>query len=114
MTNDSDLDLLFRALADPTRRAIVATLVEGPASVSELAHPHGMALPSFLQHLRVLEAGRLIRTEKRGRIRVCEAEPEALRMAEHWLHERRAVWQARLDRFEAHLKTLNAKDIENE
>lgn len=91
------LDLLFQALADPARRGMVERLSRGPASVSDLAAPFAMSLPAVLQHLRVLEASGLIRTEKAGRVRTCRIEPAALRTAEHWIAERRAAWERRLD-----------------
>ena len=92
------LDLLFQALADPARRGMVERLSRSPASVSDLAAPFAMSLPAVLQHLRVLEASGLIRTEKAGRVRTCRIEPAALRTAEQWIAERRAVWERRLDR----------------
>jgi DNA-binding transcriptional ArsR family regulator len=110
MTNNSAaLDRVFHALADPTRRAIVARLCRGPASVSELAKPLSMALPTVLQHLQVLEASRLIRSEKAGRVRTCHLEPVAFASIEHWIGRQRTVWEARLDRIEAYVKTLSDK-----
>jgi DNA-binding transcriptional ArsR family regulator len=107
--NSAALDRVFHALADPTRRAIVARLCRGPASVSELAKPLSMALPTVLQHLQVLEASRLIRSEKAGRVRTCHLEPIAFASIEHWIGRRRIVWEARLDRMEAYIKTLSDK-----
>lgn len=92
------LDLLFHALADPTRRRMVERLSRGPASVKELAGPLEMSLPAVLQHLGVLEASGLVRSEKAGRVRTCRVEAEALRTAEQWIGERRATWERRLDR----------------
>jgi DNA-binding transcriptional ArsR family regulator len=92
------LDLMFQALADPTRRVMVERLSRGPASVSELAQPLTMSLPAVLQHLQVLEASGLIRSEKVGRVRTCRIEPKALRTAEQWISERRTSWERRLDR----------------
>ena len=92
------LDLAFQALADPTRRVMVERLSRGPASVSELAQPLAMSLPAVLQHLQVLEASGLVRSEKVGRVRTCRIELEALRGAEQWISERRAIWERRLDR----------------
>ena len=110
MPNQSiNLDRVFHALADPTRRAIVYRLSRGPASVSELARPFAMAMPSLLQHLQVLEGSRLIRTEKIGRVRLCEMRPAALGIAEAWIAEQRAIWEGRLDRMEAHVKSLQGK-----
>ena len=101
-----ELDTVFRALADPTRRAVLHQLSQGPASVSELAQPFEMALPSFLQHLQVLEDGGLIRSRKTGRVRTCEIQPDPLATAENWIAEQRAIWEGRLDRLDAYLKTL--------
>src|SRR6266566_9956857 len=92
------LDHVFQALADPTRRAIVERLVRGPASVSELAKPLPMTLAAVLQHLQLLEASGLIRSEKVGRVRTCQIETAALRNAEHWIGERRTAWERRFDR----------------
>jgi DNA-binding transcriptional ArsR family regulator len=97
MLNQS-LDLVFGALADPTRRVIVDRLTRGPASVSELAQPLDMTLSAVVQHLAVLEGSGLVRTEKVGRVRTCRVEPTALRTAEKWIAERRATWERRLDR----------------
>lgn len=97
------LDALFHALADPTRRALVDRLTRGPASVSALAAPLAMSLPAVLQHLQVLEASGLVCTEKVGRVRTCRLEPAALRAAEQWITERRALWERRLDRLGAFL-----------
>ena len=105
-----DLDRVFHALADPTRRAIVRRLSRGPASVSELAKPFTLAMPSLLQHLRVLEASRLIRSEKTGRVRTCEMQPSGLSLAEGWLVEARAHWEARLDRMETYVAALKSKE----
>jgi DNA-binding transcriptional ArsR family regulator len=99
MLNQSvPLDLLFQALADPTRRAMVERLSRGPASVSELARPLAMSLPAVVQHLHVLEASGLVRSEKVGRVRTCRIEPAALRTVEEWIAERRTSWERRLDR----------------
>ena len=100
----------FRALADPTRRAVVERLGRGPASVSDLAQPFAMALPTFLQHLKVLEDSGLIRSRKRGRVRTCELKPRPLAAAEHWLTGRRTLWTKRLDQLDAFLLTLKQKD----
>jgi DNA-binding transcriptional ArsR family regulator len=106
----SALDPVFHALADPTRRAVLQRLSQGPASVSELAKPFEMALPSFLQHLQVLEAGGLIRSKKVGRVRTCEMDAAPLALAESWIAERRALWEKRLDRLEAYLDELQGKE----
>jgi DNA-binding transcriptional ArsR family regulator len=92
------LDLAFQALADPARRLMVDRLSRGPASVSELARPLAMSLPGVVQHLHVLEASGLVRSEKVGRVRTCQIEPVALGSAEDWITERRAAWEHRLDR----------------
>ncbi|HEX9856825.1 MAG TPA: metalloregulator ArsR/SmtB family transcription factor [Paracoccaceae bacterium] len=92
------LDPIFHALADPTRRAVLARLADGPATVSDLAAPFGMALPSFTQHLRVLEDGGLIRSEKQGRSRVCSLQADRLAAAEDWLTAQRSRWSDRFDR----------------
>ena len=91
---------MFHALADPTRRGMVERLVRGPASVSELsgAAPRAMSLPAVLQHLQVLEASGLVRSEKAGRVRTCRIEPDALRAAEAWVTGQRTAWETRLDR----------------
>jgi DNA-binding transcriptional ArsR family regulator len=107
MPNQSaDLDRLFHALADPARRAMVERLSRGPAPVSELAAPLPMSLPSAMQHLGVLEAAGLVRSEKVGRVRTCAIESQALSQAEHWINARRIEWQHRLDRLGEYLKTL--------
>lgn len=99
MVNRSEsLDLVFQALADPTRRAIVTRLTRGPASVSELAQPLPMSLPAVLQHLRVLQDSGVVRSTKTGRVRTCEIEPDVLGTAEQWLGDRRSHWERRLDR----------------
>lgn len=106
----SALDTTFHALADPTRRAVIARLMEGPASVSELARPFSMAMPTVLQHLKVLEAGRLITTRKEGRVRVCALKTETLREAEDWLSGQRAIWESRFDQFDAFVISLKNKE----
>src|SRR5579862_5885109 len=108
MLNQSgDLDRLFHALADPTRRAMVERLSRGPAPVSELARPLPMSLPAAMQHLAVLEAAGLVRSEKVGRVRRCAIEPRSLSQAEQWINARRAEWERRLDRLDEYLKTLD-------
>lgn len=98
-----DVDRVFHALADPSRRLMVERLSRGPASVSELAHPLPMSLPAVIQHLRVLETSGLVRSDKVGRVRVCRAEPEALRPMERWITARRAGWERDLDRLGEYL-----------
>lgn len=103
LNRSASLDGVFQALADPTRRKIVQRLVRGPATVSELAEPLAMSLPAVMQHLRMLEACALVRSEKLGRVRTCRIEPDALRAAEDWLGDQRTVWERRLDRLGDHL-----------
>ncbi|OLB73715.1 MAG: transcriptional regulator [Actinobacteria bacterium 13_2_20CM_2_71_6] len=94
----TSLDLVFQALADPSRRVMVERLSRGPASVSELAKPLAMSLPAVVQHLQVLEASGLVRSQKVGRVRTCRMEPAALSAAEQWIAQRRTGWERRLDR----------------
>jgi len=111
MEKHSDrLDSIFQALADPTRRAVLARLGRGPASVSELAEPSGMALPSFMKHIRSLEGSGLIRTRKEGRVRTCALERETFAAVESWLSAQRAIWEGRTDRLEQFV--LNAQERE--
>jgi DNA-binding transcriptional ArsR family regulator len=98
------LDTVFQALADPTRRAVVERLGRGPASVGALAAPFKMALPSFLQHLRVLEDCGLVRSRKKGRVRTYRVAPRSLKTATHWLDRQRSLWERRLDQLDAYLK----------
>lgn len=100
------IEPIFTALSDPTRRAVVQALSKGPAAVSQLASPFAMALPSFTQHLGVLESAGLIVSRREGRTRICALNPAALEAAEAWLAASRREWEARLDRFEAHLQTV--------
>jgi DNA-binding transcriptional ArsR family regulator len=115
MLNESArLDLAFQALADPTRRGMLARLSRAPASVSELAKPYQISLPAVMQHLQMLEASGLVRSEKKGRVRTCRLEPKALGAAETWIAEQRLLWEGRLDRFEDYLEILKAKETESE
>ncbi len=99
MPNQSgELDQLFHALVDPSRRLIIERLIDGPASVKELAQPLAMSLPAVMQHLGVLEACGLVGSEKVGRVRTCHIEPDGLRVAEDWLSTQRTAWEHRLDR----------------
>ena len=100
---DKYLHSSFHALGDPTRLAVVERLLNGPASVSELAAPHPMALPAFTKHLGVLERAGLIRSEKKGRVRTCRIHPPAMAEIDGWFADRRAMWAGRLDRLAAHL-----------
>ncbi|TPK22674.1 winged helix-turn-helix transcriptional regulator [Mesorhizobium sp. B2-5-9] len=104
------IDGIFRALADPTRRRVVERLNRSPASVSELAQPFDMALPSFIDHLKILEGCGLVRSQKTGRVRTYELAPEPLKLAESWLAEQRTVWERRLDRFDAYVMTLKEQE----
>jgi DNA-binding transcriptional ArsR family regulator len=105
--NDSPhLDRAFSALADPVRRGMLARLSRGPASVSQLAQPFSISLPAILQHLKALEKSGLVRSEKKGRVRTVRLDAEKLAFAESWIAERRAEWEAQLDRFENYLQTL--------
>jgi len=108
------LDRTFHALADPTRRAMVQRLARGPASVSELAKPLSISLPAVVQHLQVLEASGVVRTEKIGRVRTCHIEAKALSAAERWITERRALWERRLDRLGAYLDETSDEDEKRE
>lgn len=102
----SDLSLLFHALSDPTRRAMLERLARGPATVTELAGPTGLRLPTVLRHLAVLEEAGLIESLKEGRVRSCALRPEALSPMQDWLGAQRAEWEARLDRLEEYVMRL--------
>ena len=104
------LDQVFHALADSTRRAVLRHLSVGPVSVSKLAEPFGMALPSFVQHLKVLERCKLIRSRKKGRIRTYQLSPRPLKEAGDWMMQRRSVWEQRLNRLDRHLSKLNEEN----
>lgn len=97
------LDHVFRALSDPTRRAVLERLTRGPAAVSELARPFDMALPSFTQHLGVLEKSGLVTSRKLGRVRTYRLAPKPLKAAEHWMARQRSLWQTRLDQLDRYL-----------
>lgn len=105
----AELDRVFRALSDPTRRAVLERLGGGAAAVSELARPFGMALPSFLQHLQVLEACGLVRSRKSGRVRTYQLSPAALKAAEGWLAEQRKTWERRLDQLDRYLVEMKKR-----
>lgn len=102
----SQLNRVFQALADPTRRAVLDRLSRGPASMSELAEPFPMALPSFAQHLDVLEDCKLIRSRKVGRVRTYRLTPQPLKGAQQWLEKQQARWECRLDQLDTYLATL--------
>jgi DNA-binding transcriptional ArsR family regulator len=95
---DITLDRTFQALADPSRRSIVARLSQGPASVSELAEPLAMSLPAVVQHIDVLRKSGLVTSKKIGRVRTCRLEPKPMRIAERWGGEHRATWEKQFDR----------------
>ena len=105
------LNDVFYALADPTRRAIVGALGRGPASVSTLAAPFQMALPSLMKHLSVLERSGVIRSRKVGRVRTCELRPKALSRAEQWIASQRALWESRSDRMATFVERLHQEDL---
>lgn len=104
------LSEVFHALADPTRCAVVRALAGGAQTVSTLAAPFDMALPSFMKHITVLEKSGLIRSSKSGRSRSCELVPETLRQAEQWIAEQRALWEARSDRMAAFVERLHQQE----
>ncbi len=104
--HDPDLSLLFHALSDPTRRAILTRLAQGPAAVTELAAPTGLRLPTVMRHLSVLEAAGLIATTKDGRVRSCAIVPGALAPVRSWLDAQRAIWESRLDRLDDYVTKL--------
>ncbi len=106
---DADLTLIFQALSDPTRRAMLAQIGRGAVAVTDLARPTGLALPTVMRHLAVLEDAALIATEKTGRTRLCRAVPETLAGAMAWLGQQRAVWEARTDRLEDYVAQLIAE-----
>jgi DNA-binding transcriptional ArsR family regulator len=105
----SHVDSIFRALSDPTRRRVLERLGHGPASVSELAAPFDMALPSFVEHLRLLESCGLVRSHKTGRVRTYRLAPARLKLAEEWLGRQRTLWERRLDQLDAYLIDLKEK-----
>jgi DNA-binding transcriptional ArsR family regulator len=107
-----ELDSVFHALADPTRRAVIERLGNGPATVSELAEPFGMALPSFMKHVSVLERTGLIRSSKLGRIRTCVLQRQNLAAAERWFDEQRALWAGRYENLDKLLDKLKGADNE--
>jgi DNA-binding transcriptional ArsR family regulator len=103
------IDHVFRALSDPTRRHVLERLSRSPASVSELAAPYGMALPSFVQHMGILEECGLVQSRKTGRVRTYEIIPKRLKLAEDWMVRQRALWEKRLDQLDTYLITLKEK-----
>jgi len=113
MVQSAAADEVFHALSNPTRRKVLERLSVGPGTVSELAAPFAMQLPSFVQHLSVLEQSRLVKSKKRGRVRTYELAPERLKVVEDWLTARRQLWKARLDRFDQYVKQLKEKESES-
>ena len=113
MIHSAVADDVFYALSNSTRRKVLEHLSAGPATVSELAAPFDMKLPSFVQHLSVLEQSRLVKSKKRGRVRTYEIAPQRFKVAEDWLSARRQTWEARLDRFDEYVKQLKAKESES-
>jgi DNA-binding transcriptional ArsR family regulator len=113
MVQSALADRVFDALSNSTRRKVLEQLSVGPATVSELAAPFDMKLPSFVQHLSVLEESRLVKSKKRGRVRTYEIVPERFKVAENWLSARRDQWEARLDRFDQYVKQLKEKESES-
>jgi DNA-binding transcriptional ArsR family regulator len=107
--HDPSLDTLFHALSDPTRREMLSRLMDGPKSVTELAGPFDVALPTVLAHLAKLERSGLIETEKQGRTRICRANPVALAPARRWIDDQQALWEGRLDRLDAYVMGLVAQ-----
>ncbi|ATB30402.1 ArsR/SmtB family transcription factor [Melittangium boletus] len=106
------LDGLFQAIADPTRRAVLKRLGKGPASISELAKPFDMALPSFMKHIHLLEDSGWIHTRKEGRVRTCVLDRKPFATVEAWLSEQRALWEGRTDRLEAFVTTQQKEEPE--
>jgi DNA-binding transcriptional ArsR family regulator len=106
----SPLDGIFQALADPTRRSVLARLGRGPASISDLAEPFDMALPSFMKHIHFLEGSGLNRTEKQGRVRTCTIEKSRFAAIEAWMSEQRALWEGRTDRLEQFVISAENKE----
>jgi DNA-binding transcriptional ArsR family regulator len=113
MVQSAVADDVFHALSNSTRRKVLERLSVGPATVSELAAPFDMKLPSFVQHLSVLEQSRLVKSQKRGRVRTYEIAPERFEVVEDWLTARRQLWEARLDRFDQYVQQLKKKESES-
>ena len=110
MAHSAVADDVFHALSNATRRKVLEHLSVGPATVTELAAPFDMKLPSFVQHLGVLEKSRLVKSKKLGRVRTYEIAPERFKVAENWLSERRQAWETRFDRFDEYVKHLKDKE----
>ena len=108
-TAHEPIDAIFRALSDPTRRKVLEKLARKPASVSELAEPFDMALPSFVQHMRILEDSGLVSSRKDGRVRTFELAPKRMQVAETWLSRHRDIWEQRLDQLDDYLISLKKR-----
>jgi DNA-binding transcriptional ArsR family regulator len=113
MVHSAAADDVFHALSNPTRRKVLERLSVGPATVSELAAPFDMQLPSFVQHLSVLEQSRLVRSKKHGRVRTYQIAPERFKVVDDWLTARRQLWEARLDRLDHYVEQLKEKESES-
>lgn len=114
MANHSaTLNDVFHALADPTRRSVIARLGRGSASIKELADPFGLGLPTFLKHIKVLESCGLVVSEKIGRVRTCRLKRTKLRAAEKWFDEQRAAWESRYESLDNLLETLKGENDES-
>ena len=113
MVQSAVADDVFHALSNATRRKVLEQLFVGPATVSELAAPFDMALPSFVQHLSVLERSRLVKSKKRGRVRTYQIAPERFKVAEDWLTRQRRLWESRFDRFDEYVKQLKEKESQS-
>jgi DNA-binding transcriptional ArsR family regulator len=110
--NAAVVDRIFRALSDPTRRNVLERLSARPASVTELAAPYEMALPSFFEHLKVLEGSGLVQSHKTGRVRTYQLAPDRLKVAEDWLGRQRKVWERRLDQLDNYLVKMKQENTE--
>ena len=108
--SEQQISRVFRALSDPTRRAVVAQLALKPASMTELARPFKMALPSFSQHLSVLEECGVVRSRKEGRVRHYQLDPQPLAAAEDWMVAQRAIWEQRLDQLAEYVEKMKAEE----
>jgi DNA-binding transcriptional ArsR family regulator len=104
------LDRIFHSLSDGTRRAVIAQLANGPASIGDLAQRHHMALPSFMKHIRVLEESEIVRSRKKGRVRTCELRPTALTAAQDWIENERRIWETRLNQLDSFVEILAKKE----
>jgi DNA-binding transcriptional ArsR family regulator len=108
------LDRVFHSLSDGTRRAVIAQLANGPASIGDLAERHHMALPSFMKHIRVLEESEIVISRKVGRVRICQLRPDTLTAAQGWIEQERRVWETRLNQLDAFVENLAEKENTHE